>query len=119
MVLVGVVKRGDRAEVALEIAAASEFHQRDVLIAFAGENLPPRADAAERPPAESAIDRLQPAMAGVVEQLRQIGSASPTTIASASCARLVGQQRHVVAAHDDRHAALAKLPGDLVGPQAP
>ncbi len=116
MVLVGVVKRGDRAEVALEIAAASELHQGDVLIRFAGEDLAAQANAASvrrpRPSYMACKLRCRASSSSSV----QTGSASPTMIASAS-GGLVRQERDVVAAHDHRYAARPKLPSDLVRAQ--
>jgi hypothetical protein len=67
VVLTGAVEGGNRAEVALEVAAAGELDQRDVLIVLAGEQLAARAHPAQRPPAMAVVDRLQPAVPSVLD----------------------------------------------------
>ena len=102
------VKRADRAEVAVVAAAATVLHQRHRRVALAAEDaaighagrraarIRPAGRRCCRRPRARVLDDARPDALGIADHDR-IGESQ----------RLVGQERRMIAAHDDRHAARA------------
>src|SRR5262249_55894379 len=69
MVLAGAVKGRDRAEVALEVAAAGELDQGDLLVSLASEDVSPGPKPRQGAPARAVVAALKPVAPRVVEDL--------------------------------------------------